>query len=81
MPQTETVIRQALKERVKPMLFINKVDRMIVEQQVTPEMMIEKFSKIVAEFNQKIMNISGVVRPLRSSDFDANDASAPRRNA
>jgi len=57
MPQTETVIRQALKERVKPMLFINKVDRMIVEQQVTPEMMIEKFSKIVAEFNQKIMNI------------------------
>ena len=57
MPQTETVIRQALKERVKPMLFINKVDRMIVEQQVTPDMMIQKFSKIVAEFNQKIMNI------------------------
>ena len=57
MPQTETVIRQALKERVKPMLFINKVDRMIVEQQVTPEMMIEKFSKIVAEFNKKILNI------------------------
>ena len=57
MPQTETVIRQALKERVKPMLFINKVDRMIVEQQVTPEMMIDKFSKIVAEFNKKILNI------------------------
>jgi elongation factor 2 len=57
MPQTETVIRQALKERVKPMLFINKVDRMIVEQQVTKEMMIEKFSKIVADFNTKIKNI------------------------
>ena len=56
MPQTETVIRQALKERVRPLLFINKVDRMIVEQQVTKEMMIEKFSKLVAEFNQKIMN-------------------------
>lgn len=54
MPQTETVIKQALKERVRPMLFINKVDRMIVEQQVTREMMIEKFSKIIAEFNQKI---------------------------
>jgi len=57
MPQTETVIRQALKERVRPLLFINKVDRMIVEQQVTKEMMIEKFSKLVAEFNHKIANI------------------------
>ena len=54
MPQTETVIKQALKERVRPMLFINKVDRMIVEQQVTREMMIEKFSKLIAEFNHKI---------------------------
>ncbi len=54
MPQTETVIRQALKERVRPMLFINKVDRMIVEQQVTKEMMIDKFSKLVHEFNTKI---------------------------
>ncbi len=54
MPQTETVIRQALKERVKPMLFINKVDRMIVEQQVTKEMMIERFSKLIASFNEKI---------------------------
>ena len=54
MPQTETVIRQALKERVKPMLFINKVDRMIVEQQVTKEMMIERFSKLIATFNEKV---------------------------
>ncbi len=54
MPQTETVIRQALKERVKPMLFINKVDRLINELQVTPEAMMEKFTKIITEFNKRV---------------------------
>lgn len=39
------------------MLFINKVDRAIVEQQLTPQMMIDKFSKIITEFNKKIMDI------------------------
>ncbi len=51
MPQTETVIRQALKERVKPTLFVNKVDRLINELQVTPEQMQERFIKIIREVN------------------------------
>ena len=37
MPQTKTVINQALKERCKPVVFINKVDRLINELKLTPE--------------------------------------------
>ena len=54
MPQTETVIRQALKERVRPVLFINKVDRLINELKVTPEEMQKKFVSIITEVNRRI---------------------------
>jgi len=59
MPQTETVLRQALKERVKPILFINKVDRLIKELQLTPEAMQDRFVKIIANVNNLIMQIAG----------------------
>ncbi len=58
MPQTETVLRQALRERVKPVLFINKVDRLIKELQLTPEQMQERFIKIINEVNKLIVDIS-----------------------
>src|SRR3989344_3670955 len=58
MPQTETVLRQALKERVKPVLFINKVDRLIKEIKLTPEKMQERFVGIIKEVNQKIRDIA-----------------------
>ncbi|MBU5689812.1 MAG: elongation factor EF-2 [Candidatus Aenigmatarchaeota archaeon] len=54
MPQTETVIRQSLRERVKPVLFINKVDRLIKELKLTPEQMMERFTKIIADVNYLI---------------------------
>jgi len=59
MPQTETVLRQALKERVKPVLFINKVDRLIKELQLTPESMQERFLNSIAEVNSLIREIAG----------------------
>ncbi len=58
MPQTETVLKQALRERVKPVLFINKVDRLINELQVTPEQMQERFKKLIESFNHLIMQIA-----------------------
>ncbi|MBI4739436.1 elongation factor EF-2 [Candidatus Woesearchaeota archaeon] len=59
MPQTETVLRQALKERVKPILFINKVDRLIKELQLTPEAMQERFVNSITEVNRLIRQIGG----------------------
>ena len=58
MPQTETVLRQALRELVKPVLFINKVDRLIKELQLTPEQMQERFVKIITAVNRLIMDIA-----------------------
>jgi elongation factor 2 len=58
MPQTETVLRQALKELVKPVLFINKVDRLIKEVKLTPEEMQKKFIKIIDHVNELIYSIA-----------------------
>ncbi len=58
MPQTETVLRQALKERVKPILYINKVDRLIKELKLTPEKMQERFINIINNVNRLIKEIA-----------------------
>jgi elongation factor 2 len=57
MPQTETVLRQALRERVRPILFINKVDRLIKELQLNPQQMQERFTKIITGVNTFIDSI------------------------
>ena len=57
MPQTETVIRQALKERVRPVLFINKVDRLINEMKLDPDRMQQRFFKIITDVNARIQKL------------------------
>jgi len=54
MIQTETVTRQALGERVKPVLFINKVDRLIKELRLSEEAIQKKFTRIIRNFNHLI---------------------------
>ncbi|MHA2495505.1 MAG: GTP-binding protein, partial [Candidatus Hodarchaeales archaeon] len=51
MVQTETVTRQALLEKVRPVLYINKVDRLITEMRMSPENAYEKFKEIIRDFN------------------------------
>jgi len=54
MAQTEIVIRQALEERVRPVLFINKADRLITELKLTAEQIEAKFTRIINSFNDLI---------------------------
>ena len=46
--------RQALEERVRPVLFINKVDRLINELKLSAEEIQEKFAHIIGNFNDLI---------------------------
>jgi elongation factor 2 len=54
MTQTETVTRQALDERVRPVLYINKIDRLVKELRLDPQSMQKWLSNIIAEFNRLI---------------------------
>jgi elongation factor 2 len=58
MPQTETVLRQALREGVKPALFINKVDRLISELQEGPEEMQQRLMGVIADVNELIRGMT-----------------------
>jgi len=52
--QSETVIKQALQEGVKPVLYINKVDRLFRELKLNTDQIRKKFSRIINEFNKLI---------------------------
>ncbi len=54
MAQTEILVRQALEERVHPVLFINKVDRLITELKLSSQQIEEKFNRIIGKFNDLV---------------------------
>ncbi|KAL7678210.1 hypothetical protein ACOME3_004436 [Neoechinorhynchus agilis] len=49
--QTETVLRQAIAERIKPILFLNKMDRALLELQLEQEELYQTFQRIVESVN------------------------------
>lgn len=57
MPQTETVLRQALREGVRPVLFVNKVDRMINELKVEKKEMAVRLGKVIDNINKLIRSM------------------------
>ena len=49
--QTETVLRQALSERIKPVCIVNKVDRALLELQIEKEDLYQSFSRTIESVN------------------------------
>merc|ERR1711902_141128 len=49
--QTETVLRQAIAERIRPVLFMNKMDRALLELQLEQEELYQTFQRIVENVN------------------------------
>merc|ERR1719329_267975 len=49
--QTETVLRQAISERVRPVLMVNKVDRAILELQLPAEELYQAFCRSIESVN------------------------------
>lgn len=52
--QTETVLRQALTERIKPILMVNKIDRCILEKQLEPEELYQHLWKVIDRVNSVV---------------------------
>ncbi|XP_076466474.1 elongation factor 2-like [Babylonia areolata] len=68
--QTETVLRQALSERIKPVLVINKVDRAIFEKQLGPEELFCSLQSVVSNVNAVVSVYAEEDSPMGSLVLD-----------
>ncbi|KAL5967210.1 Eukaryotic translation elongation factor 2 [Taenia solium] len=56
--QTETVLRQAIAERIKPILFMNKLDKALSTMGQDPESLYQHLSRVVENVNVIIAQFS-----------------------
>ena len=52
--QTETVLRQAMQEKIRPVLMVNKIDRSILELKLDGEAMFQSFLRVIDMANVTI---------------------------
>ncbi|CAG9835884.1 unnamed protein product [Diabrotica balteata] len=68
--QTETVLRQAIAERIKPILFMNKMDRALLELQLESEELYQTFQRIVENVNVIIATYNDDAGPMGEVRID-----------
>jgi len=68
--QTETVLRQAISERIKPILFMNKMDRALLELQLEAEDLFQTFQRIVENVNVIIATYNDESGPMGDIQVD-----------
>jgi len=73
--QTETVLRQAIAERIKPVVFMNKVDLALLTLQLDPEELYQKFTRIVETVNVIISTYSDESGPMGDIKVDPSKGS------
>jgi len=73
--QTETVLRQAIAERIKPILFMNKMDRALLELQLDQEELYQTFQRIVENVNVIVATYSDDQGPMGEISVDPSKGS------
>merc|ERR1712215_96842 len=73
--QTETVLRQAIAERIKPVLFMNKMDRALLELQLEAEELYQTFQRIVENVNVIIATYNDDSGPMGEMRVDPSKGS------
>jgi len=73
--QTETVLRQAIAERIRPVLFMNKMDRALLELQLEAEELYQTFQRIVENVNVIVATYADDDGPMGVVRVDVNNGS------
>jgi elongation factor 2 len=73
--QTETVLRQAIAERIRPILFMNKMDRALLELQLGQEELFQTFQRIVENVNVIVATYADDDGPMGIVRVDVNNGS------
>ncbi|XP_034475737.1 elongation factor 2-like [Drosophila innubila] len=68
--QTETVLRQAIAERIRPILFLNKMDRALLELQLDTEELYQTFQRIIENVNLIIATYNDDSGPMGEVSVD-----------